>query len=88
VFAPTASLEWNHEFRDDATSTTARLIHDPTQTPFSVAGQDLDSDYFRLGVGMTFLLTRGRSGFFLYQRTLSREGQSQYDFALGIRIEF
>ncbi len=88
VFAPTASLEWNHEFHGDTSATTAHLLHDPTRTPFSVSGQDQDSDYLRLGVGMTLLFAHGRSGFFLYQRTLAREGQSQDDLALGIRIEF
>ena len=88
VFAPTASLEWNHEFRDDPTATNARFLYDPTQTTFSVAGADLDSDYLRLGVGMTLVFGRGRSGFLFYQRTLAREGQSQDDLSLGLRIEF
>jgi outer membrane autotransporter protein len=88
VVAPTASLEWNHEFRDDPSAATARFIYDPTQTPFSVSGQALDSDYLRLGLGMTLVFTHGRSGFFFWQHTLSREGQSQDDLSLGLRIEF
>jgi len=88
VFAPTASLEWNHEFRDDPTATIARFLYDPTQTPFSVAGESLDSDYLRLGLGMTLVFGHGRSGFVFYQRTLDREGQSQDDLSLGLRIEF
>jgi len=88
VFAPTASLEWNHEFRSDQKATIARFVYDPTHTPFSVSGEDADSDYLRLGLGMTWVLTHGRSGFVLYQRTLAREGQSQGDLSIGIRIEF
>jgi outer membrane autotransporter protein/uncharacterized repeat protein (TIGR01451 family) len=88
VVAPTASLEWNHEFRSDPTATIARFLYDPTQTSFSVSGQSLDSDYLRLGVGLTLVASHGRSGFLFYQRTLAREGQSQDELSLGLRIEF
>ena len=88
VVAPTASLEWNHEFRSDPTATIARFLYDPTETSFSVSGQSLDSDYLRLGIGLTLVASHGRSGFVFYQRTLAREGQSQDELSLGLRIEF
>ena len=88
VMVPTASLEWSHEFKDDTDSISARFIHDPTGTPINLSGEPLDSDYLRLSVGLSLVLTHGRSGFFLYQRMLARDGQSQENLSLGIRVEF
>ena len=88
VFTPTASLEWNHEFKDDPEAISARLIYDPTHTLFNISGERMDSDYLRLGIGMSLVLTRGRSGFFLFQHMVARDGQSQDDLSLGIRVEF
>jgi hypothetical protein len=34
------------------------------------------------------ILSRGRSGFFLYERTLGRDDFDQQNFGFGIRIEF
>ena len=43
---------------------------------------------FRLGVGMSFVMTHTRSGFFYYERLISRERYTQNSLALGIRLEF
>ena len=88
VLVPTASLEWNHEFKDDENAISARFIHDPTQTLISVDGDPMDTQYFRVGIGLSMVLARGRSGFFLYDYMVGRDGQSQENFAIGIRIEF
>ncbi len=88
VLVPTASLEWNHEFKDDEQAISARFIHDPTQTVISVDGDPMDTQYFRVGVGLSMVLAHGRSGFFLYDYMVGRDGQSQENFAIGIRIEF
>jgi hypothetical protein len=37
---------------------------------------------------MSFVLAKGRSGFFFYEKTFSQERLSQDRFALGLRIEF
>jgi len=37
---------------------------------------------------MSFVMTHGRSGFFYYERLISRERFSQNSLALGIRLEF
>lgn len=88
VFAPTASFEWNHEFKDDPDAIAARLIYDPTNTLISITGEPMDSDYLRIGIGMSLVLTRGRSGFLMYQHMVARDGQSQDNLSLGLRIEF
>ena len=88
VFVPTLSLEWNHEFKSDPDSISARFIHDPTQTAITLSGAQTDADYFRFGIGLSLVLKHGRSGFFLLQHLIDRQGQSQDNLSLGIRIEF
>ena len=48
----------------------------------------MDTQYFRVGIGLSMVLAHGRSGFFLYDYLVGRDGQSQENFAIGIRIEF
>lgn len=88
VVIPTASLEWTHEFKDDPEAISASFIFDPTHTIFSVAGTATDSDYLRMSVGLSMVLAHGRSGFFQYQWMAARDGQSQYNLTLGLRLEF
>lgn len=88
VLMPHLQLEWEHEFRDDPQAMEARFLNDPTATPMLISGDPLDTDYFRLGLGMSLVLTGGRSGFFYYERLAGRDGESQWNLALGLRMEF
>jgi outer membrane autotransporter protein len=88
VLMPHLQLEWEHEFKDDPQSVEARFLHDPTGTGIFVRGDDLDTDYFRIGLGLSMVLTRGRSGFVYYEHLLGRDGFSQWNLALGLRLEF
>ena len=88
VLVPTASLEWNHEFKSDAQAIEAQFIYDPTHTPIKIVGDATDSDYFRLGFGISGVFPQGRSAFLLYEKTLARSGLSQYNIAVGLRLEF
>ena len=85
---PQAELEWLHDFRSDAEAFRGFFVDDPSQTPILVLGDDLDSDYFRLGLGLSMVLTSGRSGFVSYERILGRSGISQEMLTLGFRMEF
>jgi hypothetical protein len=53
-----------------------------------VRGDPLDTDYFRLGLGLSMVLTEGRSGFFYYEQLVGRNGMPQWNLALGLRMEF
>ncbi|MEO7251100.1 MAG: autotransporter domain-containing protein, partial [Arenimonas sp.] len=88
VFIPTASFEWQHEYKSDLQAITARFANDPTQTAFSLVGVPLDDSFFRVGAGFSFVLPHGRSGFLLYEHMLGRQGMTQDNFGVGIRIEF
>jgi outer membrane autotransporter protein/uncharacterized repeat protein (TIGR01451 family) len=88
VLIPHFQFEWQHEFEDDPAKVEMRFLADPLGTPFSIEGDPIDTDFFRFGVGMSFVMTKGRSGFFYYERLISRERFSQNSLALGIRLEF
>ena len=88
VLLPHLQVEWEHEFKSDPQAITARFINDPSSTPVSFSGDTKDTDYFRLGVGMSMVMAHGRSGFFYFEDLLGRNGYSQYNLAVGLRIEF
>ncbi|MBW8367493.1 MAG: autotransporter domain-containing protein [Arenimonas sp.] len=88
VLMPHLQLEWEHEFEDDPQAIEARFINDPTGSAMLLSGDRLDTDYFRLGLGLSMVLTRGRSGFMYYERLAGMNGMSQYNLALGFRMEF
>jgi uncharacterized protein with beta-barrel porin domain len=88
VFIPTASLEWQHEFNSDEQAVTAHFTNDPLQTPFSVFGDPLQNSFIRFGLGASFVMSQGRSGFILYEHTFGQDGVRQDNLGFGIRIEF
>jgi uncharacterized protein with beta-barrel porin domain len=88
VLIPTASLEWQHEFNSDQNATTAHFVNDPTQTPFSLLGNPLENSFVRFGLGSSFVMAHGRSGFILYEHTFGQDGVRQDNLGVGIRIEF
>lgn len=88
VLMPHLQVEWQHEFKTDPSAVEAHFLFDPTATPFTITGDPVDSDFFRFGIGMSFVMTHGRSGFFYYERLISRERFSQNSLAFGLRLEF
>ncbi len=88
VMIPHAELEWQHDFHSDPGAFTAFFIDDPTNTPILIKGDKLDANYFRLGLGMSFVFPQGRSGFILYNRAVGRSGISQDNLSIGFRMEF
>lgn len=88
VFIPHAEFEWQHDFHSDPSAFTAFFLDDPTATPILIRGDKLDVNYFRLGVGASFVFTQGRSGFILYNRSIGRSGITQDTLNIGFRMEF
>jgi len=88
VLMPHLQLEWEHEFRDDPQALEARFLNDPSGTAMLLEGDPLDTDYFRVGLGLSMVLAEGRSGFFYWEQLLAKDGTSQYNLALGFRMEF
>ncbi len=88
VLTPHFQLEWEHEFNSDPGAVTARFVNDPTGTEIILTDEPYDSDFFRIGLGLSAIMSKGRSGFLYYEKTLGREGVSQDNLALGFRLEF
>lgn len=88
VVIPHAELEWQHEFRSSPDAFRAFFVDDPSGTPILVQGEPIDTDYFKLGLGMSLVFPKGRSGFLLYDRTIGRNGITEYNLSLGFRMEF
>ena len=88
VLVPQFELEWQKEYRSDVEAFRAYFLNDPTQTPIIVTGDALDSSFFRLGAGLSAVMTKGRSGFVMYERIFGRDRISQDSLSLGFRVEF
>ena len=88
VVIPHVQVEWEHEFKDDPAQITTRFLNDPIAAPIVITGDPQDTDYFRIGLGLSMILSKGRSGFFYYEQVLGRDGYSQYNVGLGLRMEF
>ena len=88
VMMPHAEIEWEHDFQNNPDSITASFLQDPTATPFQLRGDSIDSDFFRLGLGLSFQFAHGRSGFVYCEKTLGLSGVTQTNLALGFRMEF
>lgn len=88
VLVPHGEIEWQHEYRTDPNAFTAYFIDDPTNTPILIHGDQTDSDFFHIGAGLSFVFPQGRSAFLLYNRTIGRQGITEYNVSLGFRLEF
>ena len=88
VLSPHAELEWEHEYEDNPDTVNARFLADPTASMFQIKGDSVDTNFFRLGLGLSFTLPRGKSGFVYYEKTLGITGLTQDNLTLGFRMEF
>jgi outer membrane autotransporter protein len=88
ILMPHFQLEWEHEFEDDPQQLVARFLHDPTGTAIRVEGDEVDTDYYNIGIGLSALFANGRSAFLYYEHLAGSEGLSQDNLSLGVRIEF
>ena len=88
VLTPHFQFEWEHEFNADPGAATARFVNDPTGTEIVLSDAPYDADYYRIGLGLSAIMSKGRSGFMYYEKTIGRDGISQDNLALGFRLEF
>lgn len=88
VLVPNATLEWNHDFRDNPQVIVTRFLADPTQTPIVITDQAPDQNYFNVGIGLNAVLPQGRSAYISWEHLVGYSGEHENSFSLGIRIEF
>ncbi len=88
VLTPHVQIEWEHEFNTDPGAATARFVNDPTGTEITLSDAPYDADYFRIGLGLSAIMSKGRSAFVYYDKSIGRDGITQDNLALGLRLEF
>jgi len=88
VLTPHFQIEWEHEFNSDPGAATARFVNDPTGTEIVLSDAPYDADYFRIGLGLSAIMSKGRSAFMYYDKSIGRDGITQDNLALGLRLEF
>jgi outer membrane autotransporter protein len=88
VLVPNATIEWNHQLKNDPQVLVTRFLADPTQTPIVITSDAPDQDYFNVGLGLNAVLPKGRSGYLLWEHLVGYAGAHENRFSLGIRIEF
>lgn len=88
VLVPQASFEWEHEFDNDASTLVAQFVNDPTDTAFEIFTDNPDRDYFRVGLGVTAVFTRGVSAFANYDTILAKDEWTDHAIDVGVRWEF
>ena len=88
VLSPHAEIEWEHEYENNPDTVNARFLADPTSTMFTIKGDPVDTNFFRMGLGVSFTLPKGKSGFVYYEKTLGITGLTQDNISLGFRMEF
>jgi uncharacterized protein with beta-barrel porin domain len=88
ILVPNATLEWNHEFRNDPQTAVVRFLADPTQTPIVLTDNAPDSSYFNVGIGLNAILPQGRSGYVYLEHLVGSSGAHENRLSIGIRIEF
>jgi len=88
ILMPHGQLEWERSYEDDATQLVTRFLADPTGTTFVQFGDEIDDNFFNVGVGVSALWPGGRSAFLAYERLLGSSRLSQDTLSLGVRVEF
>ncbi len=88
VLTPYASLEWNHEFRNDSKPLVARYAADPFNTFFAIPTEHPDRNFFTLGLGVVTVYANGLSAFLNIDTVLGLAKTKSHALTIGIRGEF
>ena len=87
VLLPQVRFEWEHEFKDNSRTITARFINDPARAPIAFSTDDPDRDFFNLGVGLSATFRGGVSAFVYYETVLGLEDLTRHSVTIGVRKE-
>lgn len=89
VLVPYVSAEWNHEFKNDSRSLTAKYTNDPFNAfSFAIPTDSPDRNYFTVGAGMSGVFANGLQSFVSVVTTLGLKDVKNYGIVVGLRKEF
>ena len=87
VLQPVLRASVLHEFEDDSRVVVASFAEDVGGNAFRLPTDRPDRDFFRLGLGLTATLARGRGLYLLYETDLARDDLDLYRVTAGLRLE-
>ena len=88
VIVPQLTLEWEHEFADDAREISASFVFDPNNQFFEISTDSPDRDYLNLGIGFSMVTKGGKSAYLIYERKIDQTDIEQNTIKGGLRFEF
>ncbi|MDH5326479.1 MAG: autotransporter domain-containing protein [Gammaproteobacteria bacterium] len=87
VIRPQMDLYWVHQFNEEAGKVQGFFNADPTQTRFAFDSNLPDTDYLKLGLGMSIILPGGSTGFVQLGTVLDKDYTSSRRLSMGLRLE-
>lgn len=88
VLMPSLQVEYVKEFKDNEDGLVTSFAFDPTNTSIVINGDEVDTDFLNVGLGLSGVFANGRSGYIYYEHVAGKDRTSQSSLAIGIRIEF
>ncbi|MGQ7845250.1 autotransporter outer membrane beta-barrel domain-containing protein [Granulosicoccus sp. 3-233] len=88
VLVPQLWVEGEFENESDKDDISARFVHDPTGTVFSIEGNERDASYVNYGLGTSIFWPGFRSLFVFYESQLAHDYTTQYWLKFGARFNF
>jgi len=87
IISPQLSLEWIHEFSDDARDITSTYIHDPRGLTLLAQTDAPDRNYYSVGLGVSAVLRNRAQIYAEVKSLLDLDNVSETTFAIGARFE-
>lgn len=88
VLVPQVHLEYEHEFDEDAQSSTTAYALDVNRNTFTIEGDGPDRDYFNAGVGVVSIFPNSWIVFLNYEGLFGYEDLDRHRVVAGLRREF
>jgi len=88
VFIPQLDVALKHELKQDASTIEGSFSNDSSGSQFEFSTDAPDTSYLKAGIGFSYIVPGGTTGFVTYERSFLRSDFSDYSFSLGMRAEF
>lgn len=88
VFVPQARFEYEAETEGSKEGISASFQADPSNSLFTITGNERDTGYFNLGIGASAQFTNGRSAQLFYETRAQQDNVTQHWLKFGFRLSF
>ena len=87
VLVPQVSVDYEHEFEEDAQTVATSYLLDANRTTYRIEGDGPDRDYFNAGAGLVAIFAGGWIGFVNYEGLFGYEDRERHQITAGLRRE-